>query len=354
MRIVVTGGGTGGHIFPALEIVKELKRNNDKMEVIFVGNLNSLEQKMTKGAHIPFYGLSAKQIVGQSFSNKLIALIFLKIAIFKSIWFLVKKRPSAVIGVGGYISVPMMVASFLLGIPRYLCEQNVVPGMANKYLALIAKKVFISFLESRQYFPKDKVVHSGNPVRSVFFTLPAKEPSGSFRILITGGSLGAQFLNREIPKVMGLIGPLLKNLEITHQTGENVQEEVIKAYGNEHISAQVVSFIDNMPKAFLEHDLLISRAGATVCAEIMASGMPAILIPYPFANGHQKYNAQALVKAGAAIMIDQDEHFSESLALNLKNLYGDPTMLYQMGKKAKNMAAAKAAFVIVSTVLNER
>ncbi len=183
MRIIVTGGGTGGHIFPALEIVKEIKRQNNKIEVIYVGNKNSLEEKMAKSAQVPFIGLSTKKIVGQSFLNKFLALIYLMISIMKGMGILIRKRPQAVIGVGGYISAPMIIASFFLGIKSYLCEQNVVPGMANKWLSYIAKKVFISFDKSRDYFPKSKTILSGNPVRADFFSLPLKKTRGNFKNL---------------------------------------------------------------------------------------------------------------------------------------------------------------------------
>ncbi len=167
MRIVVTGGGTGGHIFPALEIAKELKRTVSDAEVIFVGNSDSLEETMAHSAGLSFYGISVRKMVGQSLGKKMLALISLKIAVLKSLWFLLKARPQAVIGVGGYVSAPMILASFCLGIKRYICEQNVVPGFANRWLAKIATRVFLSFDESRRYFPQ-QVMLTGNPVRQEF------------------------------------------------------------------------------------------------------------------------------------------------------------------------------------------
>lgn len=352
MRIIVTGGGTGGHIFPALEIVKEIKAQDSNIEVVYVGNKNSLEEKMAKTAHIPFIGLSTKKIVGQNLIKKLLALFFLSIAIGKSMWLLLKKRPKAVVGVGGYISAPVIIASFFLGIDRYLCEQNAVPGLANKLLSQIAKKVFISFESSRSHFPEGRSILSGNPVRAEFFALPLKKPNLGLKILVTGGSLGAEFLNREVPKALAHIFPLCPQLFITHQIGQRPEKSVASIYDQAGINAQVVNFIENMPQAFSKHDLIISRAGATVCAEIMASGMPAILVPYPFANAHQQHNAQALAPK-AAIMVLEDSNFVENLSSAVKNLYQNPDRLLEMAMAARDMGTPKAASLIVSRILND-
>lgn len=354
MRIVVTGGGTGGHIFPALEIAAEIKRQQPEAHVILVGNKNGLEEKMAKTADVPFFGLSTKKIVGQSLFHKLLAVVYLKIAVMKSLWFLLKNRPHAVIGVGGYVSAPMVLASVLLGIRRYICEQNVVPGLANRQLARIASFVFISFAESRRYFPAKKTILTGNPVRREFFALPEKAlRAKGLRILVTGGSLGARYLNEEVPKALGEVYKTCPELEITHQTGRDQLEAVKKRYEHAGIKARVVSFIDNMPNAFFDHDLLISRAGATVCAEIMAAGMPAILVPYPHANGHQKYNAKALEKPGAAIMVEEGQNFADRLARWVIDLYSEPERLTHISKSAQSMGTAQATSTIVSHVLND-
>lgn len=280
------------------------------------------------------------------------SIVYLKIAVVKCLWLLIKNRPDAVIGVGGYVSTPIIIASFLLGIKRYICEQNVMPGLANKMLANVANKIFISFKESQKYFLANKTLHTGNPVRSEFFTSSKKTASNNFRILITGGSLGSSFLNNQVPKVLSDIFRDMPNLAITHQTGET-ESEVKKLYEKLHLNASVVPFIENMPNAFLNHDLLISRAGATVCAEIMAHGMPAILVPYPFANGHQKYNAQALMRLDAAIMIEENSQFEKGLALAIKNLYSDGVTLENLSKKAQSMGAPKAAFLIANYIYQD-
>lgn len=352
MRIIVTGGGTGGHIFPALEIAKAVQLNAPQADVVFVGNTNSLEETMAKAAGIKFYGITTKKIVGQSKLQQLRALVYLKLGVMKALWFLIKDRPQAVVGVGGYVCAPMLIASFLLGIKRYVCEQNVVPGLANQWLAKIATKVFISFEESRRYFPQTKTFLTGNPVRREFFSKTPSKKSEHMRVLVTGGSLGARFLNHHIPEAFATLKNDCPNLVITHQTGKHDVDDVSKRYQKNQIEADVVSFISDMPRAFLSHDLLVSRAGATVCAEIMAAGMSSILIPYPHAFAHQRHNAEALSKHGAAITLMEDENFAHRLALVIKDLYSDPTKLVTMREQAKNLGSQDAAAKIVNHILH--
>jgi UDP-N-acetylglucosamine--N-acetylmuramyl-(pentapeptide) pyrophosphoryl-undecaprenol N-acetylglucosamine transferase len=350
MRIIITGGGTGGHIFPAVEIAEELLRR--KKDVIFVGNKQSLEENIAKSKNIPFFGLSVKKLVGQGFLAKLLALVYLKWAVIHSLYFLIKTRPHAIIGMGGYVSAPMILASFILGIKRYVCEQNVVPGFANKLLAKISTRVFISFDESFRYFSKEKTTLTGNPIRSDFFSIPVKDGKLS-KILVTGGSLGAHYINQQLPALWQELQKDCPELSITHQTGVAALSHVKDRYQRVSLPASVISFIDNMPQKFEQHNLIISRAGATICAEIMASGMPSILIPYPFANGHQRYNALALEKQNAALMVEEGPHFKQNLISIIKGLYNDQKRLNELSKTAKSLAKEHAAKTIVDQVLRD-
>jgi len=355
MHIVITGGGTGGHIFVALEIAKEFLAQNPRIKITYVGNQNSLEENLAKKFNLDFFGLRTRKIVGQDFFHKLLALYFLAGAVLKSTWFLLKNRPRAVVGVGGYVSAPMLIASFILGIKRYICEQNVMPGLANKMLAQIAHRIFISFEESASYFSASKIIHSGNPVRKEFFALRPKtyEHKPELNILVTGGSMGASFINSNVPKALAILRQYCPALSVTHQCGENKLAQVAQSYSDSHIRARVLAFIDNMPEAFEAHDILISRAGATVAAEIMAAGMPAILVPYRFASGHQKENALALVRAQASIMLEEDENFSYELSQIIRNFYENKRELKTLSLNAKAMAKPDAAALIVTTVLKE-
>lgn len=350
MRIVISGGGTGGHVFPAIELAIAFKQQ--QADVIMVGNHNSLEEKMAHDHNIDFFALSTKKIVGLSFINKIKALVSIAIAFANALCLLAKIKPNAVIGVGGYVSFPVVFASFFLGIKRYICEQNLMPGLANKVLSKIAMRIFISFEESRSYFPRDKTILTGNPVRKQFFNVEPKQFTSNMRILITGGSLGARFLNHHVPQALARIDEKQRIVHVTHQCGATMIDDVKKLYSDAKISASVVSFIDDMPRAFSEHDLLISRAGATVCAEIMAAGMAAILIPYPHANAHQKYNALALEKAAAAIMIEEGAHFERDLVNALNTLMADEKILSNIAGKAKSLGLPDASISIVRKIID--
>lgn len=352
MRIIVTGGGTGGHIFPALEIIKELKKKPD-MDVVWAGNANSFEEKTALDNHITFFALGTKKIVGQGFFKKITALFALLVAVIQCLQFLLKQRPQAVIGVGGYVSAPLILASFLLGIRRYIAEQNVVPGLANRYLGKIATKVFMSFHESQRYFPKGKTILTGNPVRADFFGLARTQKPEALRILITGGSMGAQFINKTIPEALAELHGQGLALTITHQTGHAMVADTQKTYENLGLRAHVTPFIAHMPHAFIEHDLIISRAGATIIAELTASGTPSILIPYPFALGHQQKNAEVLVDKKAAIMILQGPDAKSRLVTTLKNIYSDRSILHHMAQQALSLGIPHAASNMVQCILTD-
>lgn len=352
MHIIVTGGGTGGHVFPALEIAKEFINNDSRTKITYVGNVGGIEERMAKNCGFQFFGLKTRKIVGQNLVSKLKALFFLKLAVLKCLWFLLRHRPHAVIGVGGYVSAPMIIASFIVRINRYICEQNVVPGLANRLLAHLSKRVFISFPDSKAYFPKCTVL-TGNPIRKQFFSIEHSEPTQRFKILVTGGSMGAAFLNQEVPKALGLLKQTGAEIEITHQTGDAKLADVIERYQQANLNAKVIQFIDNMPESFKNHDLLISRAGATVAAEIMASGMVAVLVPYRFANAHQRDNALALVKKGAAVLVEESENWAAELCSQLKDLLDHPEKMIEISKKAKLLATPKAASNIVKAVMSD-
>lgn len=352
MLFVITGGGTGGHIFPALEIAREFLNYDRDLSVIYVGNKDGLEERLAKNAGLPFFGLRTKKLVGQSLFKKLLALLFLGQAVIRSLWFLVQKKPQAVVGVGGYISAPMLIASFLLGIPRFIAEQNVEPGFANKALGKLATGVFLSFAQSASYF-KAPTLLTGNPIRQQFFSIERVQAPKPLRILVCGGSLGAVFLNEEVPKALALVKEACPEIKVTHQTGAAKLAQVKDYYERENIDADVIPFIENMPEAFAYHDLLISRAGATVIAELMAAALPAVLVPFRHAGGHQKANAKALADVYAAKMVEEGTNFAPALANIIKAFYYQPEDLMLMGQRAKAMATPHASLRIVKAVLEQ-
>lgn len=349
MHIVVTGGGTGGHVYPALEIAKAFIEHERDIKVTFVGNKNSFEERMAKKAGLRFFAIKTKQFIGHGLLYKLFSLYVLFFAVISCLGFLLKEKPKAIIGVGGYVSAPMLIAGFFLRIPRFIAEQNATPGLTNKVMGKISNLVFTSFQESSQYFPR--VLLTGNPVRAAFFVDREKRAIPPLRILISGGTQGAQFLNNEVPRALAIVKEAWPDIKITHQTGHDKLGLVREYYKRENINAEVLPFIDDMPQAFLHHDVIISRAGATVVAEIKANGIAAILVPYRFADGHQKANAEALINNQAAIMIEEDENFIKILAATLKQFYLKPEQLLLMGQKARALAKDNASELIVETVL---
>lgn len=351
MRIILAGGGTGGHVFPSLEIAKEIKRVRPDCEIIIAGNADSLEEKVARNNNLTFFNSNSAQIASKRFFEKILALKQLAISTIKCVIFLLRYRPTAIIGVGGNVSVPAMIAGFLLGIRTYICEQNVKPGLANNVLKFIAHRIFISFKESAPFFPKSKILFTGNPIRQEFFE-SKRVASDKFRILITGGSLGSRALNEEVPKALKMCGHL-DDLEVTHQTGLMMVDQVKSTYKDLGINAEVLTFIDNMPALFAKNDLLISRAGATVSAEILAFGMPALLIPYPHANAHQVDNARALESIGVATMVLEGPNLAVNLSAHIRKLYENRALLREMGQKAAGKGHKDAAKLIVETVLND-
>jgi UDP-N-acetylglucosamine--N-acetylmuramyl-(pentapeptide) pyrophosphoryl-undecaprenol N-acetylglucosamine transferase len=350
MHIVIAGGGTGGHVFPAVEIAKEFRRQYPDAKITIAGNQNSLEERVAANAGFPFFQANSAQLAGKPWWQQILALMRIQVAAIKSALFLLFRRPQAIIGVGGNVSVPMLVAGFFLGIKIYICEQNVAPGLANSYLATLARKIFVNFAESKNYFLARKVVVTGNPIREDFFKVADHRPHDEIKILVAGGSLGSRAINQQVPLALARL-KLPQKFSVTHQTGMAMVEEVQASYNQSHVPGRATAFIDNMPEAFATHHLLISRAGATVCTEILAARMPAILIPYPHANAHQRENAQALVKIGVAVMVEEGENLAERLASAVQSLYDDPNKLKAMAQSAIGHGQPHAAAKIVEAVL---
>lgn len=351
MNIIIAGGGTGGHAFPALQIALELKKIKPDLIPIMVGEKNSIEERLACEHNISFISIPSKPLVGKSFWQKIIGIFYLFLSIFFLTVKFIKNRPLVVIGVGGYVSAPSVIAAFLLRIKRAICEQNAVPGLTNKWLAYISNAVFISFEYSKKYFSNKNIILSGNPIRKDFIN---NKPIiiNKLNILISGGSKGAGFLNINIPKIFANIKN--KSFTVTHQTGEKDLELVRNFYIKYGIEAQVVAFIKDMPKAFLTHNLLISRAGATIIAELCAFGMPSILIPYRFSHGHQRYNALAIEKSHGGIMLEeQDRDFSNKFSNLMDGFISDPNSLEIIGQNARKLARIDAGSIIANYILNE-
>ncbi|GIW46638.1 MAG: UDP-N-acetylglucosamine--N-acetylmuramyl-(pentapeptide) pyrophosphoryl-undecaprenol N-acetylglucosamine transferase [Deltaproteobacteria bacterium] len=350
MRIVIAGGGSGGHVFPAISIGEEILRRDPGNRVLFVGTKRGIESKVFKNGSYPIEFISSSGVVGKGFKESIRGVVLAFRGFFESLGLLRRFKPDLVVGVGGYVSGPVVAAAFLLRIPTAICEQNAIPGITNRILSVLAKRIFVSFERNLAFFPNRKTVVTGNPIRSSLLTIQKDyaSPKDVFVILVFGGSQGAKTLNQSVPKAVGLLGR--RNVYLIHQTGERGVEDVRKTYEWFGIRAEVVSFIEDMNDAYRRADLVIGRAGAGTIAEITAIGIASILIPYPFSvHNHQLENARTLEKEGAAVVIEDKDAVPEKIAEVLdKILHWDK--LREMGLKAKRLGRPDAAGLIVNEI----
>lgn len=339
--ILIAAGGTGGHIFPGLAVAEKLLAENQ--QVHWLGTADRMEASIVPQHQIPLHCITMRGVRGNGLSRKLLAPWMLCKAVWQAYQVMRKVKPDVFLGMGGYVCFPSGLAAKLLGIPVVLHEQNAIAGMTNKYLSFVAKKIFTGFsckgLGSRQ-----EVV--GNPVRQAFFTIAPSQLQQPFKLLVIGGSLGAQAFNEWLPKVVTHLPPL----HIVHQSGKGQQQVVEAAYRKSGQQVQVREFIDDINTEFAHADIIICRAGALTVAEVAAAGRAAIFVPYPHAvDDHQFANAQSLVKVGAALCLRQ-ENITE-LETVLKQLLMDPARISRMSLAAKRCAKPDASRIISSAIL---
>ncbi len=342
MRVVLAGGGTGGHVFPALAIAQALK-NEYLTEILFVGTARGIENRLVPAAGFPLRLIRVGGLKNVPVATRLKTLLDLPRAVWDSWRMLTEFRPHVVIGVGGYASGPAMFAAALSGLPTLAFEPNVVPGFANRLVAPMVSAAAVHFQETCRYFRRCRV--TGVPVRQAFFEVPNNQSkNGQTTLLIFGGSQGAHSINQAIIQSLPLLRERLMGLRIVHQTGERDYNDARATYQHAGIPAEVYRFIDDMPATFARADLLICRSGASTVAEVAAAGKPAILIPFArAADDHQRVNAQALERAGAAVMLEESNLTGERLVQLLSSLLKDRKRLNQMGTAARGLAHPQAA-----------
>ena len=340
MRVILAGGGTGGHVIPALAIAHELKADGD--EIIFIGTRRGLETRLVPNAGFELRLVQVGMLKNVNWITRLKTVFDLPRAIFRAGRIISKFRPNVIIGVGGYASGPAMLAAAAMGVPSVAFEPNVVPGFANRRLGPAVAAAAVQFRETCRYFRNCSV--TGVPVRRDFFSIRSKPPVSTPTLLIFGGSQGAKRINEVAIESLGALTAAIPNLHIIHQTGEHDYDHAQAAYLQLGISAEVSPFIDNMPEAFSRADLLICRSGASTVAEIMAAGKPAIFVPFPrAADDHQRRNAEALVRMGAALLFPQAELSSPRLVEFVAKLMRDRETLALMGAAARAHARPNAA-----------
>lgn len=342
MRAVIAGGGTGGHVIPALAIAREL-RERFRAEVLFVGTARGLENRLVPAAGFELRLIEVGALNRVSLATKLRTLTALPRAILDSSQILGQYRPEIVLGVGGYASGPAMLAAALRSMPTLVFEPNVVPGFANRVVAPMVTLAAVQFEQTAHCFRR--AVITGVPVRREFFQVPPYSPSRHPpTVLVFGGSQGATALNRVMVESLAALGQQIPGLHIIHQTGERDYNEAQGAYLRSGISAEVYPFIDDMPGVFARADLLVCRSGASTVAESTAAGRPAVFVPFPkAADDHQLRNAEALASAGAAELIVEAELSSERLVQTVATVLHDRGRLARMAEAARRLAHPRAA-----------
>ncbi len=346
MRVMVAGGGTGGHVFPGIALADEVVTRHPKNDVIFVGTARGLEAQVVPAAGYPIELVEVKGLKGKGIAGALANLLLLPRALLQCLAVLRRWRPDVVVGVGGYASGPLVLAAWLLRIPTAVQEQNAVPGLTNRLLGWVVQAAFTAFPEAAASFPRGKVHQLGNPIRRQLlenFMRPAADHHRA-RVLVFGGSQGAHALNMRVVEALPHLADLREHLTIIHQTGARDREQVERGYRAVGFTPDVRDFITDMSRAYAEADLVVCRAGATTLAELTVCKKPSILVPFPAAaDNHQVKNARSLVDAGAAVMIEERDLTGELLAGEIRAILRSPGRREQMARAAGRLGAPAAA-----------
>ncbi|HEX8949654.1 MAG TPA: undecaprenyldiphospho-muramoylpentapeptide beta-N-acetylglucosaminyltransferase [Dissulfurispiraceae bacterium] len=362
MKVIVAGGGTGGHLFPGLAVADEFREKGLCKDVTFAGTEHGIEARVIPREGYPIKFVRAEGLLGKSLLKKMKALFLFLLSIFDSYRILGSVRPDIVIGVGGYASAGMLLAAHFKGVPTLILEQNSVPGFANRFLGKFVDAIAVTYQDSITFFPQDKTFLTGNPIRrhilardeeKAYSLFPLER--GKFTVFVFGGSGGAASINNAMREALNYLLDLRQNIQFLHQTGEKGHEKVMETYRTLGFKGIVVPFIYQMAEAYSLSDIVVCRAGATTLAEITAIGKPAILVPYPYAaSNHQEHNARKLEDMGAARMILDRDLSGERLAGAIRELYLDGRARNEMQRVAavfgKNDAAERVVDLAMSLV----
>ena len=344
MKVLIAAGGTGGHIYPGIAVANEILRRDADSEVLFVGTARGLEKKIVPENGFQLSLINSAGLKNVGFIGKVKGLSVLPKSFLEARRIIRQFRPHVVVGAGGYVSGPVLMMAAIMGVPTLVMDSNALPGFTNRRLARFVEKAALTFDDAVPHFGKKGVV-TGNPVRSEFFDIPAKERSEQFHVLIFGGSQGARAINSAMTDAIGNLGEYAGRLTVTHQTGESDFETIKNAYADSKFSqADVRPFISDMFVEFEKADLVICRAGATTCAELAAAGKASIMVPLPTAaDDHQRKNAEAFERSGAAKMILQQDMSGDALANEIKTLIESPATITKMESSAKRLGRPDAA-----------
>src|SRR5467141_1955088 len=350
VKLLIAGGGTGGHVFPALAIAQEWLSRGNEREVVLVGTQRGIEMKLVPQAGLPLETLRVAGLKGKGGTTLLKNLAMLVPAMLDARRVLRKHKPIAAFGVGGYAAGPMLLAAWLGRVPNVIFEPNAEPGFTNKVLARISKRIAAGYEISAQTWG-NKAIVTGCPVRPEFFSISPRKPGKPFRLLITGGSQGALPINRAFVDAMDRLATRKNELAIVHQTGERDYNAVRTAYARREIHAEVVPFLTNMAERFAWTDVIVCRAGAITAAEVAAAGRAAIFIPFGRAtDSHQLRNAQEMTRAGAGRLISEAELTAEKLTGEIFSLLDQPREIEKLSTAARGLARPYAAREIVNLI----
>ncbi len=352
MRCIITGGGTGGHLFPGISIAQEMIRKSHKNRILFIGTGRTFEISVLAEAGFDHRQITVEGIKGRGLIKQVLSIMKIPIGLFEAVRIMQGFKPDLVVGMGSYSAGPVVLGAWFLGVKIVLHEQNVLPGITNRMLACFTDIIFLSFADTATRFKNKNILVTGNPLREEILhnvkgsNKKSKLASGRFTVLIIGGSQGAHAINMAVIDAVPHIKEK-QNFFFIHQTGIADEETVKTAYRKNNVACDVKPFFHDMAGQYSDADLVVSRAGATTVAEITATGKAVIFIPFPFAaDNHQVLNANALVNSGAAEMILQKELTGRGLAGRIEYYASNPDILNGLASRAKKLGTPDAAKVI--------
>ncbi len=342
MLFLMAGGGTGGHVVPLIAVACELRAMG--CSSLFLGTREGVESRLVPQAGFPLEWIPAAGFQRTGLRGRISAIARLPRAGLRCLRLMRAARPAALFSLGGYVAVAPVAAAAVLGVPVVVMEPNAVPGLANRLAARFARKALVAFEETLACFPQGRAELSGLPVREAFFGIRWTPPKDRFRVLVTGGSRGARALNRAVLESLPHFRSSGLAVDITLQAGASEAEALDRELRASGVPARAVAFIDDMPAAYAQAHLVVSRAGAGAVAELAAAGMPSVLVPFPFAaDGHQLRNAEAMQRAGAAVLIEERALDGRRLFETLARLAASPGELEAMSRAARALARPGAA-----------
>ncbi len=351
MKVLIAAAGTGGHIYPGIAVAKEIVGRAQDNEVRFVGTAKGLETRIVPESGFELSLINSAGLKNVGFAGKLKGMLLLPRSFIEARRLIKDFSPDVVVGAGGYVTGPVLMMASMMRIPTLAMDSNALPGFTNRQLARFVTRAALTFEEALPFFG-DKGVVTGNPVRKEFFDIEPKTRTEKLELLLFGGSQGARAINFAMVDALDELAGLKDVLSITHQTGKYDYAAIKKAYQEKGwIESNVTEYIGDMVGQFRKTDLIISRAGATTCAELAAAGKAAIMVPLPTAaDDHQRKNAEALEAAGGAVMILQKDLTGESLAKKVRELAADPREISRMEASVKKLAKKDAASATVDII----